>query len=261
LITLALLACAPEVAVYERPVVVASAREIDFGWVASGDVVQRTLALRNDGELPFGVGSVELWDDDRALGGGFWVEAPAPGTLVTPGEELAMGVWFAPEAAENESEILVRFYEDESTAWHDRAHPWMGIRLRGAGAGLPADPDASPMRGGIVPAQVGIEEGDQVVLTARPGPDVVSEWAMWPDRGVVAASDPFDLVYVAPDPLPAAAADPWEEIGPPPADVPYRVRFSYMATDANGSQTWDTVDVQVWSPGELRAPVVVVEEP
>lgn len=97
-------------------------RVVDFGLTAEGDVITHQIRLQNDGELPLGVASVAQLPVDAALGGGFVVEPPAPGTLVEPGEELALDVWYTPRSAHDEDVVYVEFFEDETTAWYDRAH-------------------------------------------------------------------------------------------------------------------------------------------
>jgi hypothetical protein len=221
-----LLACDPgpaEPVEYERPVVVAE-RVVDFGLTAEGDVVTREIRLRNDGGLPFGVASVGQLPAEYALGGGFVVETPAPGTLVGPGEELVLDVSYTPRSAHDEDVVYVELFEDETTAWYDRAHPWMGIRLSGDGDGLPAAGDGDIV-GGIVPAQVGLEPGDVTTLTVN-------------------ARGTSDSAYTAPDALPCD-------------EIACLVRAQHTGMDTEGNQTWTFIELTLWEEGELREPVLL----
>jgi hypothetical protein len=249
MVLIALLACAPERPTAERPVVVASSRELDFGWIEQGGAATQELVLRNDGGLPFGIASWETYYEDHVLGGGFSIEGPAPDTVVAPGESAVFTITLTPEASRSEDVLTIWFFEDEKTAWLDREHVWMPVRLGGNGVGLPPAEEPQPfVVGGALPDRTGVEPGDTVTLEVRAYEPMMSSWSAKDGEGTIDWEGGTAEWTAPPDVSYAPGADG------------ALFRLSYIGVDADQLQFWDFIELTVWREGTLREPVILEEE-
>jgi hypothetical protein len=248
MVLIALLACSPELPTAERPVVVASSRELDFGWIEQGGAATQELVLRNDGGLPFGVHESTLLRPEHALGGGFTVEGLVPGAIVAPGEEIVATVSLSPAASRCEDTLYIWFDEDGETTWFDREHPWMAIRLGGNGVGLPPATEPSPSFGSVVPERTGVEQGGTIAMEAIPREPLTYAWNVpYGQGGHFEPNDEASVVWHAPDQVDNRGG------------VVHHIEF--MAWAAQGDAVLETLRVRVYQKGEIREPVYLTESP
>lgn len=231
-------ACVPTL-----PELALSETELDFGTLGEGESAVRTVDLRNDGNVPLGITSISIGDEDRleytvAYDVGATVCASVPSEddgfefILLPGCTLPLTVTFAPTTpGEVQNVVVVRSEGQGGTAaqgdaFHETALVWLVGEMEGA-----VDPETSDLSyvvgDGIWMEQTAMHEGETIrmeVRTVSSYEPLVYDWST--DGGDEVFDDPTAAVvyFTAPE---------IEEVGGGRNVNIYAVIF-----DALGGQDW-----------------------
>lgn len=261
---------------FVAPILAVSATELDFGVAVEGDVVERTLEIRNDGGHPLGITGVRIGDEQpefaAELGdaectwagvgvreeqeiGEPWDSAPTytaeevPVTVLEPGCVVPVTVRYTASRRPKVLDALVvespllkpEFDDDGATLWRpDYRHRWRVVWLSAGaedGDDTGASEDDSRIVGDIVSADpTDVIEGEASRLEAR----------TWGEGAAVswtssAESNPFDSLHTL--------VTTFREVGTQPGCVPGAGHFTsvyVISSDALGGQDWTFGKVAVW---------------
>jgi len=240
-------ACVPTL-----PELALSETELDFGTLGEGESAVRTVDLRNDGNVPLGITSIFIGDEDRpeytvAYDVSTTVCASVPSEddgfefVLLPGCVLPLTVTFAPTTpGEVQNVVVVRSEaqgggaDAQADAFHERALVWLVGEMEGA-----VEPEASDrpyiVGDGIWMEQTTMHEGETIRMEVRVVSSYEPNFYSWStDDGIDGFDDPSAAVvyFTAPEVAVAAAGE-------------YLNIYAFIV-DAEGNQDWAFGRLTLW---------------